>query len=173
MKDYVVLVNEKNKSLGTMEKLAAHSDKTPLHRGFSLFLFNRQGEFLLQQRAFHKKTWPGVWSNSVCGHPKLYESSIAAARRRLAYELGIHKAEIEMALPDYRYHIEKDGIVENEFCPVMVAYTDEVPKPNPEEVEKVRWIPWRTWVEEIKKNPEGYSAWCVEETQLLIKNKKI
>src|SRR6185369_1582532 len=114
MKDYVVLVNDKNKSLGTMEKLSAHSDKTPLHRAFSLFLFNKQGEFLLQQRAFHKKTWPGVWTNSVCGHPRLWERPIAAARRRLEFELGLKDVEIVMALPDYRYRAEKDGIVENE-----------------------------------------------------------
>jgi isopentenyl-diphosphate Delta-isomerase len=173
MRDYVILVNNKNKSLGTMEKLSAHTDKTPLHRAFSLFLFNSQGELLLQQRSFKKKTWPGVWTNSVCGHPKLYERPIAAARRRLAYELGIHHAEISMALPDYRYRAEKDGIVENEICPVLVGYTNEQPKPNPDEVEAVRFIPWLEWLKEIKKNPDRYSPWCIEETQLLIKNKKI
>lgn len=156
-----------------MEKLSAHSDKTPLHRAFSLFLFNTRGEFLLQQRALHKKTWPGVWTNSVCGHPKLWERPIPAARRRLAYELGIYNVEISMALPDYRYRAEKDGIVENEICPVMVGITDEMPKPNPKEVAAVRFIPWKDWLKEIKNNPDEYSPWCVEETQLLIKNKKI
>jgi isopentenyl-diphosphate delta-isomerase len=173
MKDYVVLVNAKNKSLGTMPKLAAHSDKTPLHRGFSLFLFNPQGELLLQQRNKTKKTWGGVWSNSVCGHPKLYERPIAAARRRLEYELGIKNAEISVALPDYQYQVEKDGIVENEICPVMVGYSSDVPKPNPDEVEAIKWIPWKKWLEELKKNSKKYSPWCVEETELLVKNKKI
>src|SRR5262245_37566182 len=137
MKDYVVLVNSKNKSLGTMEKLTAHSDKTPLHRGFSLFLFNQKGELLLQQRSFKKKTWGGVWSNSVCGHPRLWEKPIAAARRRLLFELGIKNAEISIALPDYQYRVEKDGIVENEICPVMIGYTTEEPKINPKEVEAI------------------------------------
>ena len=173
MNDYVVLVNEKNKVLGTMEKLAAHSDKTPLHRGFSLFLFNKQGEFLLQQRALQKKTWPGVWSNSVCGHPRLWERPIAAARRRLSYEVGIKHAEIKIALPDYRYKIEKDGIVENELCPVMIGYTDEKPVPNSDEVAAIRWIAWKEWLAEITKDPEGFSQWSVEETQLLVKHKKI
>lgn len=173
MKDYVVLVNAQNKSLGTMEKLAAHNSNTPLHRAFSLFLFNTQGEFLLQQRALHKKTWPGVWTNSVCGHPKLYERPVAAARRRLAYELGIHDAEISMALPDYRYRAEKDGIVENEICPVMIGYTAEKPKTNPDEVEAIKWIAWKDWLKEITNSPEEYSPWCVEETQLLVKNNKI
>ncbi|HEX8932434.1 MAG TPA: isopentenyl-diphosphate Delta-isomerase [Patescibacteria group bacterium] len=173
MKDYVVLVNEQNKPLGTAEKLEIHSKQTPLHRGFSLFLFNPKGELLLQQRSLAKKTWPGVWSNSVCGHPKLYESAIKAAKRRLAFELGIHQAEITIALPDYRYKVEKDGIVENELCPVMIGYTDQIPVPNPDEIEAIKWIPWQEWLAEIKKKPEQYSPWCVEETELLVKNKKI
>lgn len=173
MRDYVVLINDKNEPLGRMEKLSAHSDKTPLHRGFSLFLFNPKGELLLQQRSHKKKTWPLEWSNSVCGHPRLNETPIDAAKRRLFFELGIKNAEISMALPNYRYKAEKDGIVENEICPVMVAYTDEIPKLNSDEVEKIKWIPWRDWLLEIKKNPKNYSPWCVEETKLLVKNKKI
>ena len=173
MKDYVVLVNEKNEVLGTMPKLEAHSKNTPLHRGISLFLFNSKGELLLQQRNKKKKTWGGVWSNSVCGHPLLEESPIDTARRRLDFELGIKNAEISVALPDYRYRAEKDGIVENEICPVMVGISDEMPKPNPKEVEAVKWILWKTCLLEIEKTPHKYSPWCVEETKLLVENKKI
>jgi len=173
MKDYVVLVNEKKEIIGTMEKLKAHSDKTPLHLAFSVFLFNNKKEFLLQQRALHKKTWPGVWTNSVCGHLRLKETPLAAAKRRLKYELGLTKVKIKMALPDYRYKAEKDGIVENEICPVLIGYSDETPKINKDEVEAIRWIPWKEWLKEIKKNPKNYSPWCVEETLLLVKNKKL
>ncbi len=150
-----------------MEKLAAHSDKTPLHRAFSLFLFNSNNELLLQQRSFNKKTWPGVWTNSVCGHPELWERPISAARRRLKFELGLENVKIEMALPDYRYRAEKDRIVENEICPVMVGFSDQTPRPNSEEVAALRWISWHEWVKEVKKNPDNYSPWCVEETKLL------
>jgi len=173
MKDYVVLVNEKNEVLGTMPKLSAHSKNTPLHRGISLFLFNSKGELLLQQRNKKKKTWGGVWSNSVCGHPLLDEAPIETAKRRLDFELGIKNAEISVALPDYRYKVEKDGIVENEICPVMIGYTDELPRLNPKEVNAIKWIPWKKWLLEIEKNPDKYSPWCIEETELLIKNKKI
>ena len=173
MKDYVILVNEKNEPLGTMEKLEAHSHKTPLHRAFSLFLFNSKGELLLQQRSRKKKTWPLVWSNSVCGHLRIDEDPIAAARRRLKFELGISKAEISIALPNYRYRAEKDGIVENEICPVLVGYSEQEPKPNSSEIEEIKWIPWKNWLLELEKNADNYSPWCVEETQLLIKNKKI
>lgn len=171
--DYVVLVNPKNEPLGTMGKLEAHSDKTPLHRGFSLFLFNPKGELLLQQRSHKKKTWPLEWSNSVCGHPKLRETPIAAAKRRLDFELGLKKVKVTMAIPDYRYRVEKDGVVENELCPVMIGFTNEIPKINSDEVEAVKWISWQDWVSEIEKNSEEYSPWCVEETKLLMKNKEL
>jgi len=171
MEDYVVLVNEKNVPLSTMLKLTAHNKNTPLHQGFSLFLFNQSGELLLQQRSSRKKTWPDTWSNSVCGHPRLNETPIEAAKRRLNFELGIKKAKIQMLLPDYRYRFEKDGIVENEICPVMAAFSKETPSPNPDEVKALKWISWNNWLTEIKNSPQNYSPWCVEETQLLSKNK--
>ena len=77
-----------------------------------------------------------------------------------------------MILPDYRYRFEKDGIVENEICPVMVARVLENPLPNPDEVEKIKWIQWRKWLEEVVKKPDFYSPWCVEETLLLNKSPK-
>lgn len=171
MKDYVVLVDEKNHPIGTMEKLAAHNKNTPVHRGFSLFLFNKNGELLLQQRSGKKKTWPLVWSNSVCGHPMIDEAPTDAAQRRLAFELGIKKAEIIMMLPDYRYRCEKDGVVENEFCPVMIGISEEKGHLNPDEVEAVKWIPWEEWLAEVKARPDDYSPWCVEETILLSEKK--
>ena len=173
MKEYIVLVNENNEPLGTKEKLEGHSDQTPLHRGFSLFLFNNKKELLLQQRSDKKKTWPSVWTNSCCGHPMLDESPIAAAKRRLLFELGIQNAKLSMAIPYYRYRFEKDGIVENEICPVMIGYSDTQPILNPDEVQAFKWIPWYEWVAETKKNPDFYSPWCVEETQLLVESKKI
>lgn len=171
MTDYVVLVTDQNKPIGTMPKLEAHNNKTPLHRGFSVFLFNKKGDFLLQQRSKKKKTWPGVWTNSVCGHPKLEESAFEAAKRHLAYELRIKNAELTMMLPDYRYRCEKDGVVENEICPVMIAVSDQKPNPNPDEVEALQWTSWQDWVDEVNAKPDFYSPWCVEETKLLIKNK--
>lgn len=171
MKDYVVLVDHKNTPLGTAPKLAVHSANTPLHRGFSLFLFGKYGELLLQQRSHKKKTWPLSWSNSCCGHPMLGETPINAAKRRLEFELGISDATITMVLHDYRYRCEKDGIVENEICPVMVGFSSDKPMLNPDEVEKLQWMDWGDWLKEVKNNPSNYSEWCVEETLLLEKNK--
>jgi len=169
--EHVVLVDEQDKDLGLAEKATVHTTKTPLHRAFSSFLFNGRGELLLQQRSLHKKTWPGVWSNTACGHPQRGESYKAAVQRRLKFELGldIPTEKIHMMLPDYLYRYEHKGVVEHEFCPVFVIFTDMVPNPNPKEVAGTRWIPWQQFLTDIKQEND-YSEWCVEEAQLLQQN---
>jgi isopentenyl-diphosphate delta-isomerase len=172
MQDLVVLVDEQNKVIGVAEKLSTHNANTPLHRGISLFLFDKKENLLLQQRSHKKKTWPLVWSNSCCGHPGINETSMATAKRRLKFELGISDAKIKVILPDYRYRFERSGIFENEFCPVMVGVTGKEAKINPNEVEQAKWIHWTDWLSEVKNNPQNYSEWCVEETKLLSENKE-
>ncbi len=170
--EYVVLVNKQNEVLGTAPKLETHNENTPLHRGFSLFLFNSKGELLLQQRSHAKKTWPLAWSNSVCGHPRLNESNPDAAKRRLQFELGLNLGNVQVVLPDFSYKAKMNGVVENELCPVMVAFTDEKPNPNSDEVENIKWVDWKEFVNDVKNNPGKYSMWCEEETKLLEKNEE-
>ncbi len=162
----VVLVDEENRVQGTMPKSSVHSAQTPLHRGFSLFLYDPAGRLLLQQRSHTKKTWPLVWSNSLCGHPALHESNVDAAKRRLVYELGMSATHIEEVAP-YRYTFMRDGMMENEICPILVGFTKEEPKPNPEEVEAVRWVLWPEFLQEIEARTGLYSEWCEEEARIL------
>ncbi|MDO8576353.1 MAG: isopentenyl-diphosphate Delta-isomerase [bacterium] len=162
----VVLVDEENNVLGTRDKSSVHGRETPLHRGFSLFLFDRAGRLLLQQRSHTKKTWPLVWSNSVCGHPALNESNVDAARRRLADELGMTAAHIEEVAP-YRYNFVRDDVMENEICPILAGFTLDQPEPNADEVEAVRWIAWEEFLLKIKAERGSYSEWCEEEARIL------
>jgi len=167
--EYVVLVDEQNNVLGLTPKATVHGQTTPLHRAFSAFIFNSKGELLLQQRALSKKTWPGIWSNSCCGHPVLEETNVQAADRRLQFELGMKVAGLEEVAP-YRYCFSRFGVMENEICPIVVGFSDDLPKPNPEEVEATKYIAWQDFLLEIKTNPENWSEWCVEEAQILEKN---
>jgi GTP-binding protein HflX len=164
--ELVVLVDDDDRELDYVLKAAVHTSATPLHRGFSLFVFDGAGRLLLQQRAFHKLTWPGVWSNSVCGHPAPGETSVAAAGRRAVFELGLD-LEPQVMVPDFRYRAELDGVVENELCPVLVASTESEPLANPDEVAALRWIEWREFVETIRLAPEDWSPWCVLEVERL------
>lgn len=146
--ELIVLLDDAGRTIGTAPKLASHHGDTPLHAAFSSYVFDRDGRFLLTRRALSKKTWPGVWTNSCCGHPALGEEAVSAVRRRLHHELGltVAAAEIVPLLPDFRYRAELDGIVENEICPVFGLRVDAEPVPNPDEVEEYRWVDWPEFV---------------------------
>ena len=169
--DHIVLVDDQNRVLGTADKLETHNENTPLHRGFSLFLFNKKGELLLQQRAKNKKTFPLIWSNSVCGHPMLNESNVEAAKRRLSYELGIDNVEVFEIISDYRYKVGMNNIYENEICPILISFTDKKPVVNKDEIENIRYLPWQEFLKEIEEKNKTYSLWSKEEAKLLSKNK--
>lgn len=165
--ELVVLVDEDNTPLGTMLKSEVHSAKTPLHRAFSFFLFNHRGELLLQRRSAGKKAWPLTWSNSCCGHPAPGEDNESAIRRRLRDELGIVGHTEIRHVSDYRYRFAKDGIEENEICPVFLGRTDATVDPNPEEIDGIKWMSWKEFTNEMKENASVYSPWCIEETLLV------
>lgn len=142
--ELVVLVDQYNNPIGTELKSEVHHSSTPLHRAFSLFLFDEQGRLLLQQRAMGKVTWPGVWSNSCCGHPLPGEATEDAVIRRTEYELGIIPTDLMCALPDFEYRAELQGIVENEICPVYLGRmpSDTQLSPHPGEVAAIEWVTW-------------------------------
>lgn len=165
--ELVVLVNEQNQELGRVDKATVHSHATPLHRGFSLFLFNSKNELLLTQRALSKKTFPGVWTNTVCGHPAPNETPEKAAVRRLKDEMGVEVKQVKLVSP-YRYRFaDKNGIFENEICPVLIAYADVEPIPNQDEIDSWKWVSWKDFLSDIKADPDKYSPWCREEALLM------
>ena len=125
------------------------------------------GRVLLTRRALSKKTWPGVWTNSLCGHPAPGESTADAIRRRAAQELCIDPTwlgEPEPLLPEFRYRaVDASGVVENEICPVFVVRLqvepEQLPAPNPEEVAEQRWLPGEDLVAAVQAAPFVVSPW--------------
>jgi isopentenyl-diphosphate delta-isomerase type 1 len=167
MAELVVLVDENNNQIDVREKNSVHTTDTPLHRGFSLFLFNSRKEILLTQRVDSKKTFPGYWSNTVCGHPVPNETVIDAAKRRLKQELGITASEIKEII-QYRYRFaDKNGIVENEICPIIYAKSNAYPAMNPMEVKNYQWMKWSVFLAEIDSSSEKYTPWSREEAVLV------
>lgn len=169
MTEEIVLVDGTGKPVGRAPKLESHHAHTPLHLGFSCYIFNSGGGFLLTRRAKVKKVWPGVWTNSVCGHPAPGEEIEDAILRRLDYELGIKDITgLKLILPDYRYKTPPyKGIVENEICPVYVAVSDKDPTPNPDEVEAYEWVDWDNLENLISAQPSKYSYWMKDQLPLL------
>jgi len=169
MSELVVLVDEENSPKGTMNKDTVHTTDTPLHRGFSLFVFNAKKQLLITKRAITKKTFPGVWTNTVCGHPAPEESTVEAAERRLRDEMGIKDINIQEVAP-YRYRFaDANGIVENEICPILVGYYDGDPEPSLQEVGEWKWMNWSEFLKDIKNNQSKYSPWSIEESEIVHK----
>lgn len=168
--EYVVLVDAAGQPIGQAEKLSTHHTNTPLHLGFSLYVFNNQGQFLATRRAAVKKVWPTVWTNTVCGHPAPGEAVEAAIRRRAEYELGMQVKDLVCLLPDYTYQTPPyRGIIENEFCPVFAARAVGEPQPNPLEVDEYRWLEWEEFVKAAGADAsDSYSWWCKDQLRLLV-----
>src|SRR5579859_8014500 len=109
----VVLLDEAGYASGTADKIAVHHAGTPLHLAFSCYLFNESGQFLLTRRAESKRTFPGVWTNTCCGHPRPGEPLSGSVLRRLRDELGIGSATLTLVLPGFRYRARMaNGVME-------------------------------------------------------------
>jgi len=167
--EQVVLVAPDGTAIGTASKAAVHSLDTPLHLAFSCYLFDDSGRLLVTRRSLGKLTWPGVWTNSFCGHPAPGEEISAAVRRRVRQELGIPLRDLEAALPDFRYRaVDATGIVENEVCPVYTAVIDDPPQPDPHEVADWIWVRPSDLAASLERTPFAFSPWLVLQLPLLL-----
>ncbi|HET7666715.1 MAG TPA: isopentenyl-diphosphate Delta-isomerase [Mycobacterium sp.] len=163
----VVLLDDQGRAIGSADKASVHHRATPLHLGFSCYVFDSAGQVLLTRRALGKKTWPGVWSNSFCGHPTPGEAVADAVRRRAQQELGLSIDSVVCVLPDFRYRaVAADGTVENEVCPVFCARTDESVRAVPDEVMQFCWVSWRD-LRSAAALHWAISPWAAEQVPLL------
>jgi len=168
--EYVILVDKNDQPVGGMEKMEAH-EKGILHRAFSVFLFNKKGEMLLQQRAFSKYHSGGLWTNACCSHPRKGEATIDAAHRRLEEEMGFD-CEVKKAFHFiYKSKLDND-LTEHELDHVFLGEYEGVINPNPEEVESYKYISMPELALDVKENPADYTEWfkiCLEEVLTYLK----
>jgi isopentenyl-diphosphate delta-isomerase len=165
----VVLLDESGHAQGVADKSAVHHEQTPLHLAFSCYVFNSAGQFLLTRRAFSKRVFPGVWTNSCCGHPGPGEPPEAAVLRRVRQELGITLPPPVLLLPRFRYQARMDGVLENELCPVYAGYSDGPLDPDPEEVADVKWVDWNDFCLSVLAGQQPISPWCAMQVAELTK----
>ncbi len=156
----VILVDEQDVEIGTLEKMEAHI-QGKLHRAFSIFIFNEKGEMLLQQRAIEKYHSGGLWTNTCCSHPRPGENNNEAATRRLMEEMGFTTTLSKIF--DFKYHALFDnGLIEHEFDHVFTGTYDGIITPDLKEVKDFQFLSIQNIKSEINLNPEKYTAWfCI------------
>ncbi|WP_328856657.1 isopentenyl-diphosphate Delta-isomerase [Williamsia herbipolensis] len=166
--DLVELVDADGSPCGAAPRRTVHGAETPLHRGFSCHLTDHDGRMLMTRRALTKRTWPGVWTNSFCGHPRPGESTTAAIHRYSRHELGVDVAELTPLLPDFRYRaVDASGVVENELCPVFGARLVGSVRMNPLEVVECTWALISDVKVALRATPWAFSPWFVAQMNQL------
>lgn len=157
MEEQVILVDEQDRAIGTLEKLEAHREGL-LHRAISVFIFDDQGRLLLHQRAAHKYHSANLWTNTCCSHPRPGESAKDAAHRRLREEMGM-EADLSFAF-SFRYRAVFDnGLTEHEFDHVFIGRSSGLPSPNPAEVASYRWYSRSDIEHDIAAHADSYTEW--------------
>jgi isopentenyl-diphosphate delta-isomerase len=157
MKDLLILVDENDNELGTLDKLAVHQ-RGVLHRAFSVFIFNSKGELLLQQRSDEKYHSPGLWSNTCCSHPVSGENLANAVSRRLKDEMDIQCAAAFAFHFIYKAEFS-NGLTEHEYDHVFIGRCDDEPSPDPREVKAWKYMGLQKLQADILENPGDYSEW--------------
>ncbi len=160
--ELLILVDEDDVEIGHLDKAACHNGDGVLHRAFSLFIFNRSGDLLLQQRSPSKRLWPLSWSNSCCSHPRKGESMERAIERRLDEELGMSSHFHHLFTFQYRAKYLDVGS-ENEVCWVFAGLSDHQPEANVHEINAVRWIAPGALDQEFETRPDIFTPWFAME----------
>ena len=155
--EQVILVNEKDEQIGLMPKMEAH-EKAVLHRAFSVFVFNKDNELMLQQRAADKYHSPLLWTNSCCSHQRNGESNLEAGKRRLQEEMGFVCELEEKTSFIYKAPFD-NGLTEHELDHIMVGSYSKDPVINREEVENFKWMTLEDVKVDISLNPAFYTEW--------------
>lgn len=166
--EQVVLLTPDGVPCGVADKASVHRDVTPYHLAFSCYVFDAEGRLLVTRRALDKLTWPGVWTNSCCGHPGPGEEPRAAVVRRLGQELGLTPSRLELALPDFSYRASFGGVEEYELCPVFLARVDAEPVLDPDEVAEARWEPWEQFAAAATDADSTISPWAQKQVRALL-----
>lgn len=153
----VILVDVNDTPVGTMPKMEAH-EKAILHRAFSVFILNKEGQLMLQQRALHKYHSPGLWTNTCCSHQRMGETNLEAGARRLQEEMGFETPLEELFSFIYKAPFD-NGLTEHELDHVLLGHHNAVPEINTEEVASWKWMDLDQVAKEIITMPDQYTVW--------------
>lgn len=167
----LILVDEQDNILGYKDKLECHEGEGILHRAFSIFIFNKNNQLLLQKRSKQKLLWPLYWSNSCCSHPRKGEKYETAVHRRLKEELGIDTELIFLFKFQYRANFNNIGS-ENELCSVYIGKSDDQIIVNDNEIAEWKFIDIDQMEKDMEKHPDQFTPWFKMEWERIKKEFK-
>lgn len=156
--ELLIVVKEDDTIIDYLPKIDCHLGDGILHRAFSIFVFNSQGQVIMQKRSGQKMLWPLYWSNSCCSHPRKGESLDIATHRRLNEELGFDTDLSYLYTFQYQANFNEVGS-ENELCAVYIGKSDSPVQVNPNEIAEWRYIFPEDLTKEVNENPENFTPW--------------
>mgnify|MGYP001594992700 CR=1 FL=1 len=155
--ELVDVVNENDKVIGQEWKSVCHKEGI-LHRISAVFIFNDEGQLLLQKRAA-KKLGGGLLDHSACGHLKTGESYEDGAKKELNEELGI---DVPIKLFSKNIPLEKStrykGRVIHHKLALFTGHHNGPFKIQEEELESVEFLDLETIKKMILENPENFAG---------------
>lgn len=156
----LILVDDDDHVVGHVSKAEAHDGQGMLHRAFSIFIFNKSGELLLQQRSEQKRLWPLFWSNSCCSHPREGETYEVSTARRLREELGLEASLIFLYRFKYQAYYSEAGS-EHELCCVYSGQVDNsvTVSVNPNEIAAWKWLSPGAVDHLVQDTPGSLTPW--------------
>ena len=171
--EYLILVDEKDNTIGTEEKVKCHLPNGLLHRAFTALIFDKNGRLVLTKRAKEKMLWPNDWDGTVASHPRDSETYVSSGERRMPEELGI-QCKLDY-LFKFEYHVPyKDVGSENEICGTLIGIADDSSqfRQIEGEIDEIKWISSKDLLSELKTNPKIYCPWMIIALELLDKSEK-
>lgn len=157
--EYFDVLNEQGEFTGKIETREKCHGQGLWHRAVYGFIFNSNGEVLLQKRSKTKKLWPDLWDVTAGGHVLTGEFGEQALIREVKEELGIEvkENEIKYLVGSVSSNI-KGNIINNHFneCYIIRKQIDVKDiKLQEEEVEEIRWFSKGEILERINNNFDG------------------
>lgn len=143
--DLVDVCDEHGELTGqTVTREVAH-DKGIWHPVVLVWVYNSQGEVLLQHRSRERNAFVDTWDVSTSGHIRAGDSAIATAVHRLREDLGVHVRPSELQeLGSVRDEFPlQNGDVHREYDVVYIVHRDvnlERMEFQTAEVNGARWM---------------------------------
>lgn len=158
--ELIDICDENNRPIG-VKKMKSEAHKNGLwHKTAHIWIYNSNGEILLQLRAKNKDLYPNVWDISAAGHVSAGETPIVSALRETKEEIGLSAKPQDLEFFKIRKSksIYKE-IKNNEFCYVyLLKFDGDINSLvlQEEEVTEIQFLSTKKILEELKIEPNKY-----------------